>query len=47
MLEVAWPVLSVVTGGLVMVSEGLMGSSVICVVPLEVVGGRKWVWVVA
>lgn len=46
-LEVAWPVLSVVTGGLVVVSEGLMGSFVTCVVPLEVVGGRKWVWVVA
>jgi len=45
--EVAWPVLSVVTGGLVVVSEGLVGSSVICVMPLEVVGGRNWVWVVA
>ena len=45
--EVAWPVLSVVTGGLIVVSEGLVGSSVICVVPLEVVGGRNWVWVVA
>lgn len=42
-LEVAWPVLSVVTGDLVVVSEGLVGSFVTWVVPLEVVGGRKWV----